>query len=586
MKHFLIVWFLCASLPVTADIAYQVAFAGVETAEIESLLRSSSQLITLQACPPSTSMALQRRAEAEIPALITILHSKALFDAEVTLKIDFNQSPALVTFLINSGPTYPLVAFDILSADNLPENAFSDFDTMDPAELGIHLGDPAYPQTILDAEKAVIDSLDALGYPFAAITKREVVADQSAKNVKVKLYVDSGSLAYFGKTVITGLKSVRKAYIRRKIGWREDDMYSPDQLQCTFNAIDATGLFANIQITPGECEEGTSRVPIEIELTEGYHRSIGLGGSWETQQGGGVIAEWEHRNVRGMGERVRVKTELMQKLQSGSASYSIPDFLTQKQELVTRAEAKHEITQGFHDTSMTLSSRINRWFNECMQGSAGVALKYLATKDSDNNHPFTLAKIPLQFLFNNTGAPLDPTHGESLNFRFTPTFELGERFSYYTTNLDAALYTPLGQCTVFASKVSIGSILGAARINVPPPERLYAGTPQLLRGYRYMTVSPLNAQNKPIGGLSLLVFSFELRRRFGEDWGGTLFYEVGNVYATTTPEIGHKQLQSAGFGIRYYTAVGPLRLDIAFPLNRRKAVDGRLQVYFNIGQTF
>lgn len=569
-----------------ADISYEVQFKGIDKGETETLLRSVSQLITLQECPPATITALYRRAEAEIPRLITTLQGRAYYDAHIELTIDQDKTPVLVIFEVSLGEVYPLTSFEILPSET---DQFRAYESFQLEEIGVVLEQPAEPKVILDAEEAVVDLLAQQGYPFAEVTKREVIADQKAKNVAVRLTVNSGLLAYFGTTHISGLKKVRQSLVRRKIAWREGDIYDPELLQETFNSLDCTGLFANIQVTPGECQEGDNRVPIDIDLSEGRHRSIGLGGTFATQWGGGLIAEWEHRNIRGLGERITLKTELMQKLQSGSGSYCIPEFLSPTQDLTTKAEARHEITQGFHDTSAMLSTRINRRLNKNLQISAGLAYKYLTSEDSDNNSCFNLAKIPLQLLYNNTGCPLDPSRGVSVNLRLTPTYQVVEHnLNYYTTTLDAAYYLPFDSeaVTVFASKVSFGSIVGASRLAVPPPERLYAGSPQTLRGYRYLTVSPLNEENKPIGGRSLLVFSFELRRRLAEDWGGVLFYEVGNVYAATWPDLFSKQLQSTGIGIRYYTAVGPLRLDIAFPLNRRKSVDGRFQIYFSIGQTF
>ena len=100
-----------------------------------------------------------------------------------------------------------------------------------------------------------------------------------------------------------------------------------------------------------------------------------------------------------------------------------------------------------------------------------------------------------------------------------------------------------------------------------------------------MTVSPLE-KNKPIGGRSLMVYSLEARMRVWESLGLVAFYDFGNVYSNPVPQFDHKQLQSAGLGLRYHTPVGPLRLDIAFPFNPRRHLDNSFQLYFSIGQSF
>jgi translocation and assembly module TamA len=138
---------------------------------------------------------------------------------------------------------------------------------------------------------------------------------------------------------------------------------------------------------------------------------------------------------------------------------------------------------------------------------------------------------------------------------------------------------------VLAGKAHIGSIYGSRRYTIPPPERFYAGSECVLRGYKYMTVSPLDREDKPIGGRSIMVYSLETRFRI-QSFGWAFFYEVGNVYEQIVPQFFHKQLQSIGLGFRYFTQVGPLRFDLAFPLNPRKGIDKPFQLYISIGQAF
>ena len=101
-----------------------------------------------------------------------------------------------------------------------------------------------------------------------------------------------------------------------------------------------------------------------------------------------------------------------------------------------------------------------------------------------------------------------------------------------------------------------------------------------------MTVSPLDHKNKPTGGRSMLISSNELRWKCTEKIGVAAFYEIGNVYSNPFPDFKKGQLQSVGAGIRYLTPVGPIRFDVAVPLNRRKDVDPPCQFYMSIGQSF
>ena len=134
----------------------------------------------------------------------------------------------------------------------------------------------------------------------------------------------------------------------------------------------------------------------------------------------------------------------------------------------------------------------------------------------------------------------------------------------------------------------LGSIFGAGKHEIPPPERFYAGSQNTIRGYRFLTVSPIEKRrhHKPVGGRSMFVYSLELRSRITKDIGLVGFWDIGNVYSDAIPNFERRLLQAVGVGLRYYTPVGPLRLDVAVPLNRRKDIDNYFEAYFSIGQSF
>ncbi len=583
-----------------ADVPYEVEFVGVQDAEVYDQLRQVSQLVALSDRPPATITALQRRAQADMTYLKQGLHNLALFEAEVEIDVDAHTCPAIVTVKIDAGPTYPLVKFqartqreseepDVIWVDEPSSICAMDLSGITADDVDIILGEAAYPKVILRAEDRLLEILQGHSRPLAKITDRDVIADQCAKEVSVVIYVDPGPECCFGPVTISGLKTVYEPFVRDKITWCEGEAFDPCQVDRTVAALERTTLFRSVTISVSGDVDEDGCIPMEICLTENRYRSIGLGATYETQRGLGGIIEWEHHNIRGIGEQLGVQAEVQQKYQSGAIWMRKPDFLCEGQHLLTRLELEHEETKGFNETAFIYTNRLSRQINAQWHASAGVMLKYLISSDSDNNNKFFLTKLPMHVRWSNADSLLDPTEGAMVNVRMVPTFQwIDPRLTYYVTNIDASFYIPVMGCTstVLAGKVKWGSIFGASTTALPPPERMYAGSSQTLRGYAFETVSPLREDGKPAGGRSLMVYSFELRQRFTETWGGVAFYEIGNVYATPTPEFNFKQLQSAGFGIRYYTAVGPLRFDMAFPFTRRPNLDAAFQIYFSIGQTF
>jgi len=569
--------------------SYEVQFEGVSDKSTLTLLKNTSQLISLKDSPPPTTSALRYRADADIPNLIKALHSLAYYNAKIETHLNLEHSPVLVTVTIDSGPVYPLAHFQVIPLPDCQHNPPFPYETISFQDLGISLGEPALPKKILGAEDALLQRMNEEGYPLAAIKQRDVTADQHSKSISVILHVDSGPQTTFGPTTITGCQTVDQTFINKKIAWQEGKIYTPDKVERTQNALEATGLFSSIHITPNEKAEQGQTLPMSIQVVESKHRSIGAGFSYSTDLGPGIIGQWEHRNFRGMGEKLSFKTSLWENKQEGSLLYLKPDYLQSGQDLLWLAELHHEKTKGFTESSCSISGTLEKQINDHTRISYGGMYKGMSTSHSDDNRQFNLFKTPFQLRWSNANNLLDPTKGATLNLKVIPSYQfLSPQFFYCIQTLTGSIYHPLtsDERIVLAAKGTVGTIFGNSRDGIPPSERFYAGSENTLRGYNYMTVSPLGKDYKPLGGRSMMVYSLEARVRQSEKWGWTVFYDIGNVYSSPIPQLNQKLLQSAGVGLRYHTPVGPVRFDVAFPLNRRPHVDSAFQLYLSIGQAF
>ncbi|WP_059358787.1 autotransporter assembly complex protein TamA [Parachlamydia acanthamoebae] len=576
-----------------STLSYEVEFCGVDDTKTKELLQSASDLVRLQDRPPTTQAMLNRRAEADIPQLIKVMHSLAYYNAKIDVKIDFKSIPIVVRFLITPGLIYPFKAFKIQFAkpEILKESMTPDLlDHIQAADLGVGIGCTAYPKTIIEAKETLLCLLARRGFPFACISKTEVFADQTAKDISVVLTVDSGPQVCFGPIKVTGNRRVKTRFFNKKIRWEEGALYDTKRVEETQNAIEASRLFSSVVITPEKPENPNDHLaPMVIEVTEGKHHSIGLGASFTTQRGSGATADWENRNFRGVGEKLSFHANLWQETQEVSLLFVKPDFRCRGQEFHGLLEYQYETTKGYTESSFSVSGTIERRVNNRLWLSYGSMFKQLSNTRSDHNGSYHLIKFPLQLRWTTVDSLLDPTKGHSIYYRLIPTLQvLKPQFAYATTTLTGTIYHALNHSgsIVLAAKGTFGTIQGSPRRTIPPSERFYAGSETTLRGYAYRTVSPLNDKHKPIGGRSMMVYSLETRVHATKDFGWVGFYDFGNVYASPLPELKHKFLHAVGMGLRYYTPVGPLRLDVAFPLNRRKHVDSAYQIYLSVGQAF
>lgn len=526
--------------------------------------------------------ALCQLADNQTDLWLEELHSRAYFDARIEWSLDHLKDPVVITFNVDSGVVYPLSAINIDWEDSAP------FD-IKPEDLGLVIDQPALPSSIFQAEEQFLHLMAVKGYPLAKIICRDLTADQETQKASLTLRVESGRPVRFGATQITGNGSVDEAYIWQKIAWKEGKTFSPERIERTQENLEATGLFSSVVIKEG-CElDEEGRVPLDIQLVEAKNRTVAGGFGYSTQQGIGLSGEWQHRNFRGMGERLDVQTKVWTAMQTGQIQYVIPGFRHSNQDLRFVVEAEHEITKGYTETSFSISSMLDKRINDWTFLSYGTSYKQLRTANSDNNGTFNLLKFPVLLKWTTANDILDPSRGMTLIAKSTPSFQIGSHsFGYWNNTATGTFYHPLNETEslVFAAKVTAGTILGASRREIPPSERFYSGTDNTLRGYRFMSVSPLDHKHKPIGGRSMLILSTEARWKCTEQFGFAAFYEVGNVYADPFPDFSKGQLQSAGAGIRYNTPVGPVRFDVAVPLNRRRHVDPPCEFYMSIGQAF
>jgi translocation and assembly module TamA len=162
--------------------------------------------------------------------------------------------------------------------------------------------------------------------------------------------------------------------------------------------------------------------------------------------------------------------------------------------------------------------------------------------------------------------------------------------------------------SVLAVRALAGQAQGAGGYSsLPPDQRFYAGGSGTIRGYSYQLVGPvfyapellngLPVRTKagaavfvstqiPTGGTTIAAGSLEFRQRFGANWGGAVFVDGGQV-GNDSRQLPTDLKFGAGVGLRYYTPIGPIRLDFAVPLNQVAGVDeGAFQVYIGLGQAF
>ncbi len=576
--------------PPPTGLAYIVHYSGDVDANTLELLQQISKAETLRETPPESALLLERRAQEDKAAFKKVFDSNGHFAASITSDIDQSVSPAVLTYRIDPGPQFELrqVFFRLPEGKEDRSVAFPD-----PAGLGLAVPEPFRAKAIVDAEAKLVTLLRHQARPFAKVESRRVTADFADHCVTVNWIVDPGPKADFGPLEFKGLTSVKERYLTDLVPWNQGQPYDAELLIRYRRKLADLNLFTLVQVEPGETVAENGQVPVVVTVTERKHRTIKGGLDYKTDEGPGANLGWEHRNLFGGGEKLSITVSGSAIERLAQVDFEKPDLITPKDLFKANAKVTDEDKKAYKGQSATATASIRRQVTDAFSVSGGLGYR-TSRIEEDKSRPWEAGAsygfvfVPVEAAFDNRDNPLDPQKGFLGSLAVPPYLGiLGNSPNFLRPELSLATYFKLADTpgTVLATRVTAGTTLGAKRDELPPDLRYYAGGGGSIRGYPYQTVGPLRGKT-PLGGDSVLTFSAELRLRITELIGVVPFVDGGTAFAEDLPPYRQPLLLGAGLGIRVYTPIGPIRLDLATPVTRRKDIDDIAQFYFSIGQSF
>lgn len=561
--------------------AYTVEISGTGVAELDRSIAALSALEARKRNPPATRAGLQRRIAEDRRSITDLLRSEGYYAARLTDSIDEAAKPLAIRIGIELGPQFSIAAYRVDLRGPAPPDIL--------AGLALpRAGDPARAPDIVRAEAAVLGRLAEKARPFARVIGQDIVVDHATARMEVDLVIDPGGAATFGPLSLSGLEEVERDHLIGQLPWKEGDPFDQRKLDDGRRALGRSGLFSSVVIDPSMATDPSGDVPISVAVAEREHRSVGIGLRYETDTGFGTELFWRHRNLFGRAETLDLSAQVAQNQIGAGAQYREKGFLARKNTLSLGATVKREEQDAYDSRSAGVTAALERPLFETVTGSAGVGLEALEVDDQTGTNQFMLLSFPFQLRRDTSNDLLDPSSGSRLTAGYTPVLQTTEGVTFHRLQFSAATYYEAlpEKRLILAARAAFGALLGATLSDVPATWRLYSGGGGSIRGYEYQRVGPLDADRDPVGGRSQFEAGIEARIRLTEDIGIVPFIDTGNVYRTATPDFGDRLQYAAGLGVRYYTGFGPIRADIAFPLNRRPGIDDRFQFYISLGQAF
>lgn len=570
---------------------------------LRARIAGASLLVTHVRQGAADAGALTARAHADLEQLTVALYAEARYGAKIEISIDGTPlgvfradlfeapaaEPVAVRIRVEPGPMFRFGKVEFLQTTPTDVAPLTD-----PQLFKLVTGEPARSDLIVAAIDRLVEDWRQAGFPYAQIVKKDILADHARSIVDVSVLVEPGAPATYGWINVVGASDLSTGTIADQSALRPGQRFDPKDLRTTRERLRKLESIESVRIIEGEAVDAEGGIPITLEVTERKPRFFGATAAVSTLDGAEIGAHWGHRNLLGEGERLRVDgsvsrlgAESLDQLQfNAGAVFSKPGILDIDTDLFLEFRFEREVPDAYDSYSGRVKAGLQRRFDEYLTGSIALDGRQTYVEDAFGEHNFTLLSLPVEIDYDTRDNKLDPASGLHMMLRGSPTVDLAAGSAFVQSRAQLASYLALAdeRRVILAGRVAVGSIAGASLVDVPATLRFFGGGGGSARGYEYRSLGP-EFDGEVTGGLGLAEASAELRLRLSETIGLVPFVDVAAVSSHSYFDFNDAIYVGAGLGLRYFSALGPIRLDAAVPLTERDGRSG-FGLYIGLGQAF
>ncbi|MEP3755443.1 MAG: BamA/TamA family outer membrane protein [Alteripontixanthobacter sp.] len=555
---------------------------------------------------------LAARAREDEALLGTLLRVYGYYDAQVIRSVGAVQPgddsveldvPA-VRFDVLPGVRYRFGAVDLGNLGQAPDAGMLR-DTFE-----IQPGDPLSSDKIVEEQFDLDRKLGESGYPFAVIDGPSLLIDHDRDEGDLTMPVSPNGKYVFGDVTSSLPEFLSGRHLATIARFDPGDVYKRSLQQDLRRAVTATGLVGSVTVTPREVEAPSADEPgiveLDVGITKAPLRTVAGAIGYGTEEGVRVEASWEHRNLFPPEGALRVRGIVGTQEQLLGVTFKKNNFGGRDRILTLDAFASTLDSDAFDAQTIGIVGNYERTSNLLFQKplSWSFGFEVLGSRERPPSvngvvsprEEYLIAALPVSALIDTTDSLLDPTGGFRLGGRLAPetSRNSGMQSFYLRSQVDASYYQAFGgdapdegRPLVVAGRVRLGTMPGADLADIAPSRRYYAGGGGSVRGYGFQQIGPRDTLGEPSGGRSLVELSLEARIPTSFLDGAVSvvpFIDAGSVSRSVTPDFETIRV-GAGVGVRYHTGFGPLRVDVATPINPGPD-DSPVAIYVSLGQAF
>ena len=504
------------------------------------------------------------------------------------IKISKDGKSIYITFKIHEGPQYKVASVGLRGDFLKPQKELMKL-------IKAKAGDIYSSSAVRSDIMALTDLYADQGYAYVDVAPITQL-DNKARTVKIIYDINKGHQVHFGKVIISGNMSTRDNVIRRTLAFTEGELYSSRKLKVSRHRLQETKLFEKVDIATHRAKNKKDVVDVDVKVEEGKWGSIGIGAGYSTQENLMLTGSIEHKNLFGRGYSINLKGDLGSKTQYFRLSFVNPSVRDSFYMMgVDLYHDKYEY-DSFNSKTTGGSIRVGRplpWWG--IYGSVRYTLQdvdiykvdetaSIYVKDQEGKR--TESKMRFTLIRDRRNSRVDPTRGgrQSVSFE-NGGGPLGGDVYFWKAVGDASWYYPLWGDVTFMAHGRIGTMDSYGGKKLLITEKFFVGGLKSIRGFEYGYAGPRDSNGDAIGAKNELIMNYELIFPIYKEIGlkGVIFFDAGKGF-DSWGNIGEIRT-SAGFGLRWLSPMGPMRLEWGYNLNKKN--DEKQSVMeFTIGQFF
>lgn len=525
---------------------------------ISGELEGNVELYIKQLVDEKNSKALKRHAKSQVEMSL-----KALGYYKPTIKISFDNAEQLLIVNVERGPVTRVADIKVTITGSGKDDAeFMSVVNSIKIKQGDFLNHGKYEA----ARKRIESQLLELGYFDAKWHEHKLAVSLKNNNARVIFNIDTGPRYQFGDITI-GSETPAEKYIRSLAEFKQGQPYKATEISDYNLALSSTPYFASVRVYADIAKRKNNQVPINVDVLHKPANSFEVGGGYSTDLGPKVRFKWTKPWITEDGHYLESNLNVSERQQDISLGYTVPvdDPNDDLWRFSLGYKLEDELTNDLYSRIFTGQLQRQWLTDDDWVRTAFLRRDYETYRIGDEEQSAKMLMPGISYAKKDTEGGTTPYKG----YQWMMSAEFGLKDMMSSTNilrlqLQNAWLTTFADRHMLFLRANLGAMLVDNINEVPLSLRFYAGGDQSVRGFAYESISPEDEEGRLIGGKYLMSGTVEYNYQFAEHWRAALFVDSG----TATNDFTDRVEVGAGFGFRYLTPVGPVRIDHAWGLTK------------------